>query len=63
MTSLKSLLGEAARSGLIAYNPATAVKMRDAKRHKRKIMIGRDIPTKARFSLIRESTGDNEDAG
>ena len=47
LTSLKSILGEAQRRGLVAHNPAQPVKVDAKKRDQRKLVIGRDIPSKA----------------
>jgi hypothetical protein len=46
LTSLKSLISDAQRRGLVGQNAATAVRIGASKRDRRKLKIGRDIPTK-----------------
>lgn len=50
--SLKAILGEAQRRGLVAQNAASAVKVDVRKRDKRKIAVGRDIPTKGEINAV-----------
>ena len=52
LTSLKSILAEATRRGLVAQNAAQQVKIDVRKRDKRKLAVGRDIPTKAEITAI-----------
>lgn len=52
LTSLKALISEAQGRGLVAQNVAREVKVRNAKRHKRKLEIGDGIPTKAEIKGI-----------
>jgi integrase len=52
VTSLKSILGEAQRRGLVAHNAALPVKVDLKKRDQRKLAVGRDIPTKAEVQQI-----------
>jgi integrase len=52
LTSLKSILAEATRRGLVAQNAAQQVKIDVRKRDKRKLAVGRDIPTKAEVTAI-----------
>jgi integrase len=52
LTSLKSILAEANRRGLVAQNAAQQVKIDTRKRDKRKLAVGRDIPTKAEVTAI-----------
>lgn len=52
LTSLKALISEAQGRGLVAQNVAREVKVRNAKRHKRKLEIGNGIPTKAEVKGI-----------
>ena len=46
LSSMKSILGEAQRRGLIAQNPAQPVKIDLKKRDQGKLAVGRDIPSK-----------------
>jgi integrase len=46
LTSLKSILGEAQRRGLVAHNAAQPVKIDAKKRDRSKLAVGRDIPSK-----------------
>jgi integrase len=52
LASLKSILGEAQRRGLVAHNAAQPVKIDVKKRDQRKLVIGRDIPSKAEVQNI-----------
>jgi integrase len=50
--SLKSLLGEAQRRGLVAQNVAQPVRVTTKKREKRKLQAGRDFPSKEEANII-----------
>jgi integrase len=52
LTSLKSILAEATRRGLVAQNAAQQVKIDVRKRDRRKLAVERDIPTKAEVTAI-----------
>ena len=52
LTSLKSILGEAQRRGLVAHNAAQPVKVDAKKRDQRKLAVGRDIPSKEEIQTI-----------
>jgi integrase len=52
LSSLKSILNEAQRRGLVAQNAARVVKVDIRKREKRKLAVGRGIPTKAEIQAI-----------
>jgi integrase len=52
LVSLKSILGEAQRRGLVAHNAAQPVKVDVKKRDQGKLVVGRDIPSKAEVSAI-----------
>jgi integrase len=52
LASLKSILGEAQRRGLVAQNAAQPVKVDVKKRDLRKIAVGRDIPSKEEIQII-----------
>jgi integrase len=52
LASLKSILGEAQRRGLVAHNAAQPVKVDLKKRDRRKLVVGRDIPSKAEVQSI-----------
>jgi integrase len=52
LSSLKSILSEAQRRGLVAQNTAMAVKVDVRKREKRKLAVGRGIPTKGEIQKI-----------
>jgi integrase len=52
LTSLKSILSEAQRRGLVAHNAAQPVKVDAKKRDQRKLAIGRDIPSKQEAQTI-----------
>jgi integrase len=55
LASLKSILGEAQRRGLIAHNAAQPVKVDVKKRDKGKLAVGRDIPSKEEVQTILSS--------
>ena len=50
--SLKAIIGEAQRRGLVTQNAAQQVKIETRKRDKRKLAVGRGIPTKAEVTAI-----------
>ena len=52
LASLKSILGEAQRRGLVAHNPAQPVKVDLKRRGQRKLAVGRDIPSKQEVQTI-----------
>ncbi len=52
LASLKSILGEAQRRGLVAQNAALSVRVAAKKREKRKLVAGRDIPSKEEINVI-----------
>src|SRR5712691_12487735 len=52
VASLKSILGEAQRRGLVAQNAAQPVKVDVRKRDQRKLATGRDIPSKEEAQTI-----------
>jgi integrase len=52
LASLKSILGEAQRRGLVAHNAATPVRVDVKKRENGKLTVGRDIPSKAEAQTI-----------
>jgi integrase len=52
LTSLKSILGEAQRRGLVAHNAAQPVKVDTKKRDQRRLAVGRDIPSKEEIQTI-----------
>jgi integrase len=52
LASLKSILGEAQRRGLVAHNAAQPVKVDVKKRDQRKLAVGRDIPSKEEIQTI-----------
>jgi integrase len=52
LVSLKSILGEAQRRGLVAQNAAQPVRVDLKKRDQRKLAIGRDIPSKEEINII-----------
>src|SRR5215471_9675657 len=52
LTSLKSILGEAPRRGLVAHNAAQPVKVDAKKRDQRKLAAGRDIPSKEEIQTV-----------
>ncbi|MGH7038375.1 MAG: tyrosine-type recombinase/integrase [Stellaceae bacterium] len=57
LASLKSILGEAQRRGLVAQNAAQPVKVDVKRRENGKLTVGRDIPSKEEIRTILESTG------
>jgi integrase len=52
LASLKSILGEAQRRGLVAQNAAQPVKVDVKKRDQRKLTVGREIPSKEEVQTI-----------
>jgi integrase len=52
LNSLKSILGEAHRRGLVAQNAAHQVKIKARSRDERKLAVARDIPTKGEINAI-----------
>jgi integrase len=52
LTSLKGILSEAQRRGLVAQNAAQPVKVDVKKRDQRKLAVGRDIPSKEEVQSI-----------
>jgi integrase len=52
LASLKSILGEAQRRGLVAQNAAQPVKVGTKEREKRKLVAGRDFPSKEEINII-----------
>jgi integrase len=52
LASLKSILGEAQRRGLVPHNAAQPVRVDVKKREQGKLAIGRDIPSKAEVQTI-----------
>jgi integrase len=52
VASLKSILGEAQRRGLVAHNAAQPVRVDVKKREQGKLAIGRDIPSKEEIQTI-----------
>jgi integrase len=52
LASLKSILGEAQRRGLVAQNAAQPVRVDVKKREQGKLMVGRDIPSKEEVQAI-----------
>jgi integrase len=52
LTSLKSILSEAQRRGLVAHNAAQPVKVDAKKRDHARLAVGRDIPSKAEIQTI-----------
>ena len=52
LTSLKSIIGEAQRRGLVAQNAAQPVKVDVKKRDQKKLVVGRDIPSKEDIQTI-----------
>jgi integrase len=55
LASLKSILGEAQRRGLVAQNAAQPVKVDVKKRDQRKLAVGLDIPSKEEVQTILSS--------
>ena len=47
--SLKSIISEAMRRGLVAQNTAASVSVDTKKREQRKLEVGRDVPSKEEF--------------
>src|SRR5205823_4904625 len=52
LASLKSILSEAQRRGMIAHNAASPVRVDLKKRENGKLTVGRDIPSKAEAQII-----------
>jgi integrase len=52
LTNLKSILGEAQRRGLVAINAAQPVRVDLKKRDRKKITIGRGIPSKGEIQIV-----------
>jgi integrase len=52
LASLKSILGEAQRRGLVAQNAAQPVRVDVKKREQGKLAVGRDIPSKEEINVI-----------
>jgi integrase len=52
LASLKSILGEAQRRGLVAQNAAQPIRVDVKKRDQRKLVVGRDIPSKEEVQMI-----------
>jgi len=52
LVSLKSILGEAQRRGLVAQNVAQPVKVDARKREQGRLVVGRDIPSKEEVQAI-----------
>lgn len=52
LASLKSILGEAQRRGLVAHNAASPVRVDVKKRENCKLTVGRDIPSKTEAQTI-----------
>jgi integrase len=52
LASLKSILGEAQRRGLVAQNAAQPVRVDVKKREQGKLAVGRDIPSKEEINTI-----------
>jgi integrase len=52
LASLKSILGEAQRRGLIAHNPASPVRVDLKRRENGKLVVGQDIPSKAEIQAV-----------
>jgi integrase len=55
LASLKSIIGDAQRRGLIAHNPATPVKVDAKVRDKRKLEVGVDIPSMGDVNALLEA--------
>jgi integrase len=58
LASLKSILGEAQRRGLVAQNAAQPVKVDLKRRDQGKLAIGRDIPSKEEINTILDQVGE-----
>lgn len=52
LTSLKGIIGEAQRRGLVAQNVAMGVRIEASNRTKQKLVVGRDIPDKDEISAL-----------
>jgi integrase len=57
LASLKSILGEAQRRGLVAQNAASLVRVDVKKRDQGKLAVGHDIPSKEEISTILAKAG------
>jgi integrase len=57
LTALKAILKEAQRQGLIAYNPASPVRIDTKRRESSKLKVGVDIPSKDDVRRILEGSG------
>jgi integrase len=57
LTSLKSMLGEAQRRGLIAHNPASPVRVEARRREVPRLTVGHGIPTKEQVRAILDHAG------
>jgi integrase len=58
LASLKGIVSEAQRRGLVAQNAAQPVKVDIKKRDQRKLEVGRDIPSKEEIQTILAKAGD-----
>jgi integrase len=52
LSSLKGIIGEAGRRGLVAQNVAQPVRISSKNRDRKKLTVGRDIPSKQEVNLI-----------
>src|SRR6266576_423253 len=52
LASLKSILGEAQRRGMVAHNSASPVRVDVKKRENGKLTVGRDIPSKTEAQIV-----------
>src|SRR6516162_1865248 len=59
LTSLKGILGEAQRRGLVAQNVAQPVKVTINRRDRRRLDIRRDIPSKEEISMMLAKVSDH----
>ena len=57
LTSLKSILNEAQRRGLVAQNAALPVRVDAKKREQSKLTVGRDLPSKEEIQIILAAAG------
>jgi integrase len=55
LASLKSIIGEAMRRGLVAQNTATGVVIDSKRRTEGKLAVGVDVPTKAEIGMLIEA--------
>jgi integrase len=58
LASLKGILGEAQRRGLVAQNTALPVKVDVKKRDRQKLIIGRDVPSMEEINRILDTAAD-----